>query len=166
MGAIKDVVDLATQLSERIQDREVASELFAIIKLINTIQKEQAILTEKNIELMTDNSRLENINSSNEATISELKKKITNLQNPDMDNTPEVSEIALNILKFSAENREGVTAAMIEHKFNISPAKSNHQIGKLEKDEMIDCSFIVIGEDIRYSPTQKGLDVLDMKGLI
>jgi uncharacterized protein with PIN domain len=51
MGAIKDVVDLLTQLANRVQDRKIASELNQIQSLILSIQSEHAELHETNIQL-------------------------------------------------------------------------------------------------------------------
>ena len=51
MGAIKDIVDLTTQLSESINDRKVASELLKIQSLTLKLQTEQASLHESNMKL-------------------------------------------------------------------------------------------------------------------
>jgi len=81
MGAIKDVVDLATQLSESVQDRRFTSDLFKIIQLVNTIQSEQASLTEKNIELMSENADLKQSISVFKSDIAILNQQISNLKN-------------------------------------------------------------------------------------
>lgn len=51
MGAIKDIVDLTTQLSESTNDRKVANELLKIQTLTLRLQAEQATLHESNIQL-------------------------------------------------------------------------------------------------------------------
>jgi len=51
MGAIKDIVDLTTQLSENINDRKVVVELLKIQSLTLKLQAEQASIHESNIEL-------------------------------------------------------------------------------------------------------------------
>jgi hypothetical protein len=51
MGAIKDVVDLTTQLANSVQDRKVASEIFKIQSLILSVQKDDAALVSENLDL-------------------------------------------------------------------------------------------------------------------
>ena len=51
MGAIKDIVDLTTQLSENVSDRKVVGELLKIQSLTLKLQAEQASIHENNIEL-------------------------------------------------------------------------------------------------------------------
>ena len=66
MGAIKDVVDLATRLCNSVQDRKIAAEIFQIQSLILTVQNE-------NTSLASDNLDLKN-------KVFELEKKISDLQ--------------------------------------------------------------------------------------
>jgi len=51
MGAIKDLIDLVTQLANSVQDRKFASELNTIQSLILKLQAEQATLHEANVKL-------------------------------------------------------------------------------------------------------------------
>jgi cob(I)alamin adenosyltransferase len=51
LGAIKDVIDLLTQLTTHVQDRKLAAELNTIQLLILKLQGEHAALHETNIEL-------------------------------------------------------------------------------------------------------------------
>jgi len=44
MGAIKDIIDLCTQLSNSLQDRQIAAELNQIQSLILQLQSEHAEL--------------------------------------------------------------------------------------------------------------------------
>jgi ribosomal protein L37AE/L43A len=67
MGAIKDVVDLTTQLASSIQDRKVSTEIFKIQSLILSVQKEDTALVSENLDL--------------KKKIFELEKEIFNLQN-------------------------------------------------------------------------------------
>jgi hypothetical protein len=67
MGAIKDIVDLTTQLSSSVQDRKLVAEIFQIQMLILTVQKDDATLVSENLDL--------------KKKIFELEKEIFNLQN-------------------------------------------------------------------------------------
>ena len=51
MGAIKDIIDLVTQLANSVEGRKLANELNHIQTLILSIQSEHAELHEKNIHL-------------------------------------------------------------------------------------------------------------------
>jgi len=51
MGAIKDIVDLTTQLSSSVKDRKFAAEVLKIQTLILTVQKEDSALVSENLDL-------------------------------------------------------------------------------------------------------------------
>ena len=51
MGAVKDLVDLVTQLSNSIEDRKFAAELREIQSMIGGIQSEHAAMHEQRIEV-------------------------------------------------------------------------------------------------------------------
>jgi hypothetical protein len=64
MGAIKDIVDLTTQLSNSVNDRKIATELSKIQTLTLQLQSEQAELHENEysssrrmLEIKRENSR-------------------------------------------------------------------------------------------------------------
>lgn len=69
MGAIKDIVDLTTQLSNSVNDRKIAAELSKIQTLTLQLQSEQACLHEKNIHLREESLQLKE-------KILELEKKL------------------------------------------------------------------------------------------
>lgn len=100
MGAIKDVVFLATQLSESVQDRRFASDLFKIIQLVNTIQCDQASLTEKNIELMSEKSELKQSISALKSDITRLHQQISNLKKQIGNIHPDTTETFHNLPPF------------------------------------------------------------------
>lgn len=54
MGSAKDIIDLVTQLSDSIQDRKVAAELFKIIALANQLQSENSNLHSDNFKLQKE----------------------------------------------------------------------------------------------------------------
>lgn len=51
MGAIKDIIELTTQLSSSVQDRKLAAEIFQIQTLILSVQRENAALVTENLNL-------------------------------------------------------------------------------------------------------------------
>ncbi len=58
MVTIKDLVDLITQLTKSVKDRQFASELRQIQLMISGIQSEHATLHEQNVKLISDNAKL------------------------------------------------------------------------------------------------------------
>lgn len=72
MGAIKDVVDLLTQLANRVQDRKLASELNTIQTLILKIQAEHAELHETDMQLREERLSLKERIQELEAKVAEL----------------------------------------------------------------------------------------------
>ena len=82
MGAIKDLVDLVTRLSESVQDRKFAGELRQIQGMIGGILSEHAELHESRIALMTDNEKLKKQIPALEARIAQLQKENAELLDP------------------------------------------------------------------------------------
>ncbi len=81
MGNIKDVIDLLTQLANRVEDRQVAIELNEIQRLIIGLQSEQADLHETNVklreelfEVKTENNRLSVEIAQNDAWKDQIDK--------------------------------------------------------------------------------------------
>jgi len=72
MGAIKDVVDLVTQLANRVQDRKVAAELNTIQALILNIQAEQSELHDANTSLREERLALKERIQALESEIADL----------------------------------------------------------------------------------------------
>ena len=140
MGAIKDVVDLATQLSESVQDRKFASDLMKIIQLINTIQSEQASLTESNIELMTENSKLKQSITALESDITKLEQQISGLQNPTSNISSDISEEENKILLFLAKNKH-ITADQVSHSTSLDLTRTEYWLGKLSKEKKVSRSL-------------------------
>ena len=72
MGAIKDIIDLVTQLTSRVKDRKVAAELNAIQALILNIQAEQSELHNANTSLREERLALKERIQTLEAQIADL----------------------------------------------------------------------------------------------
>jgi hypothetical protein len=79
MGAIKDIVDLTTQLNNSVQDRKLAAEILQIQMLILTVQKDDAELVSENLDLKKKIFELEkeifSIKQGHADEISNLKDK-------------------------------------------------------------------------------------------
>lgn len=84
MGAIKDIVDLTTQLSNSVQDRKLAAEILQIQTLILSVQKENTALVSENLDLKKKIFELEkenlNLQNKHSEEISNLQKKILSLE--------------------------------------------------------------------------------------
>jgi peptidoglycan hydrolase CwlO-like protein len=72
VGAIKDVIDLLTQLANKVQDRKLSAEISSIQKLTLELQSEHAELHEANIELREERLGLRERIQALEAQIAEL----------------------------------------------------------------------------------------------
>jgi len=96
MSAIKDVIDLSTQLVTLVQDRKLATELSNIQKLILKIQSEQANLHEVNIQLREERLSLME-------KIQELESKIKELSStspPELIGSPACPNCSTNSKPF------------------------------------------------------------------
>ena len=62
MGAIKDIIDLTTQLSSSIKDRKFAAEILKIQTLILTVQQDDSALVSENLDLKNKIFKLEKEN--------------------------------------------------------------------------------------------------------
>jgi hypothetical protein len=74
MSAIKDVIDLTTQLSKSVTDRKLATELLQILTLISVVQTESNDMMSKNLDLERN---IFNLEKQHEKEISELKEKLS-----------------------------------------------------------------------------------------
>ena len=74
MGTIKDLVDLATQLVNSVEDRKIAAELRGIQTLALTLQSDQASLHEANMKLREEKIELSDKIRSLERKIEELSE--------------------------------------------------------------------------------------------
>lgn len=81
MGAIKDIIDLTTQLSNSVNDRKLSGEISQIQSLISSVQSDNASLISENLELQKNIFELEkeifNIQKSQSNQVSKLKEKYT-----------------------------------------------------------------------------------------
>lgn len=137
MGAIKDVVDLATQLSESVSDRKFANDLFKIIQLINTVQVEQSVFVEKNIQLMTENSELKATVSSLESDVIELQKQISNLQKPTQQPPTALDKDTEQILKLFFDAARALSINEVVSHLGIEPSIVSYHFDQLLEKKFI-----------------------------
>lgn len=157
MGAVKDLVDLVTQLSNSIEDRKFAAELREIQSMIGSIQSEHAALHEQRIALMTENA--------------ELKQKIAGLQQEmvDLKTSPQVSvndlsEEAQNILLFLAKYKD-VTSDQVARNISADLTRTEYWLNKLADDNMVHAAYSMMSPTT-YSIGQKGREYLVNKNMI
>jgi septal ring factor EnvC (AmiA/AmiB activator) len=164
MGAIKDLVDLVTQLSNSVEDRKFASELRQIQGMIGGIQSEHAAMHEQRIELMTENASLKQTISSLEQKLVELQREITNLKNTPTDKNNKLSEEAEKILLYLAK-QEDVSSGQIAHSISLDLVRTEYWLGELSDKEFI-YSPIIMGEEPSYFLAQGGRGYLIKSNLI
>lgn len=90
------------------------------------------------------------------ATVNDLPSK----------NADAIPKLSLEILLFCSEFREGVSVSEVQQKFDISSAKAELELGKLEKEDLIDYGSLVMGQEIQYVATHEGRELLDENNLL
>ncbi len=96
MGAIKDLVDLVTQLNASVKDRKFTNELRQVQSMIGEIQSEHAQIHEQRISLMTENAELKQTIVSLNEEINQLRNTIDTNQN--LEESINLGEIEEKIL--------------------------------------------------------------------
>jgi predicted nuclease with TOPRIM domain len=157
MGAVKDLVDLITQLSNSIEDRKFAAELREIQGMIGGIQSEHAALHEHRIKLMTENAELKQ-------QMAELQQQLLDFKNQESVPNNKLPEEAQSILLFLARNKD-VTAIQIAHNISLDPTRVEYWVDEFAEKEMA-CPCYIIEEPTTYSIGQKGRAYLIANKLI
>lgn len=164
MGAIKDLVDLVTQLSSSVEDRKFAAELRQIQGMIGGIQSEHAAIHEKRIELMTENANLRQTISSLEQKISELQREITNIRNIPADKSDKLPDEAERILRFLAKN-EDLSFGLIALGISLDRVRTQYWLEDLSDKEFV-YSSLIMEDETTYFLAQKGREYLIKRNLI
>ena len=151
MGALKDLVDLVTQLAGSVQDRKFAAELREIQSMIGSIQSEHAALHEQRIELMTENAELKQ-------TIASLKEEVAALVAPAPQTGEKLSPEAEAILQYLAKVQEA-NAHQIAQAISKDLVTTEYWIGILTEKDMIYFS-VVMDQPTEYYLVQKGREYL------
>lgn len=166
MGAIKDLVDLVTQLSNNIKNRKFAAELREIQGIISSIQSEHATMHEQRIDLMTKNAELKKTIVALKNKISSLNQEIANNNSSDahaIDKLPKESE---QMLMFIASNRGRITKDIIIRQTGLSTAKGDFFFDKLLKHKFITRTSGRVGVGSYYGATSFGREYLANQGLL
>jgi hypothetical protein len=137
MGAIKDVVDLTTQLANSVQDRKFSAELFKIIKIMLTIQGEQTRLAENNLQLMSYKAKQQELITSLKAEITQLKQHILEMENSPKENVTHISDIAVKVLELFFSCQSDLSEKEVAAQLNLEFGVVSYHF-----DELRDCDFI------------------------
>ena len=164
MGAVKDLVDLVTQLSESIEDRKFAAELREIQRMIGGIQSEHAELHEKRIELMTENAELKQIIGALKEEIAELKQEIVNVKISSSKQVDELHEEAQKILLVLTKQKR-VNANQIAHMISLDLTRTEYWLNILCRKKML-YNSITLNSPTTFSLAQAGREYLILKELI
>lgn len=160
MGAIKDLVDLVTDLSSRVSDRKFAEELRNVQGMIGAIQSEHAEIHEQRISLMTENAELKQQNA-------ELRQQIVDLQT--QESTGGYSSVALNekeieILLYLS-NHSNSTVGAISHAISENETKTEFWLDRMCDLELLQFTLNMY-EPSEYFLLQAGRGYLVEKSLI
>lgn len=146
MGAIKDLVDLITDLNSRVENRQFASELRDLQGMIGSIQSEQAELHEKRIELLQENAALRSNVSELEAEIAGLKSaKANQASAPTID----LADEEVKILILLAE-RQRVPLSQIAAHLNVGESKAEYWLERLCDAGLISLAMSMMEESSYY----------------
>jgi len=159
MGAIKDLVDLVTQLTNSVQDRKFAAELREIQKMIADIQTEHATIHEQRIELMTENVELKQ-------TIASFKQEIANSANQEPKYSDQLPEPAEKMLIFLASTRDDRTKDDAIHHAGLSIAKGDYFFDMLLKNKYVNQIGGQMGVGWFYAATSGGREYLVRNNLL
>jgi len=158
MGAVKDLVDLVTQLAGSVQDRKFAAELRGIQSMIGAIQSEHASLHEQRIVLMTENAELKQTIASLKNEVTALKAQKADHSAPAVQTDEKLSPEAEAILRFLGTAQEA-TADQIAYAISKDLVTTEYWIDVLKDRNMIDFS-VVINQPSDYYLIEKGREYL------
>jgi len=164
MGAIKDLVDLVTQLNNSVENRKFAGELREIQSMIGSLQSEHAKIHEQRIELMTENAELKQTIAALREEVSALKSQKDHLKEAKINGSPSIIDEEAKILIFLAKHND-VSANQIAHSLGFDLTKTEYWLERLTKREMIDPSYIM-NRPVEYSLIQAGREYLIENELI
>jgi|GEM_PF-7124113 len=162
MGAIKDLVDLVTQLSSSVEDRKFAGELRQVQSMIGAIQSEHAEIHEQRISLMTENAELKQTIASLREEVAALKQQKEHTRFSESGDG--LSEEEVKILLYLAEAQEA-TATQIAHSLNQNLTKTEFWVSRLCDLDMVYFS-LVMNSPTSYYLQQGGREYLVKNNLI
>ncbi len=157
MSTIKEIIDLATQLSNKIEDRKFAGEVREILKMAGNLQSEHSEIHEKNFKLMQENA--------------ELRKEIIALQQQKEQVEYQHKEWGKGISKeeekilLLLDEYGKATADLIANQLQYKLTKTEYWLEHLYKNDMVRL-FRVINQPTEYSLNQEGRKYLIKNELI
>ena len=165
MGAIKDLVDLVTQLTSSIDDRKFAGELREIQSMISSIQSEHAELHEDRIRLMTRNAELVEEAANLKNQLADLRLEQANSNSSSDQGSQRLAEEGETILKLIAEN-EDIMVHQLASMSGIEQLKCQYWLDQLSERDFIYFPLIMDDNPERYSITADGRAYMVNHGLI
>lgn len=145
MGAIKDLVDLVTQLTNSVEDRKFAAELRQIQAMIGGIQSEHATIHEQRIELMSENAQLKQENVSLQQEILALQNEINNPKESKSQHKTKLSAEAEKILMVFTKHTE-ISAVQISNLVSLDLTRTEHWLDTLINAQMITASYSMMSD--------------------
>ena len=166
MGDIKDIVDLISELSNRVENRHTQQDLRDILKQVMDLQKEWAELADQNRELRHERDKLtdelEQLRTSNQESKKEDVYKLT----PPPEILQEMYGVVgedWNALVEFAHHPNGVTGNDLAYQLDCSEVKARYFIDELVEKDLVSISKKV--EDIVfYALTAEGRRLLYQAG--
>jgi septal ring factor EnvC (AmiA/AmiB activator) len=164
MGAIKDLVDLVTQLNNSVEDRKFAGELREIQRMIGNIQSDHAAIHEQRIQLMIENAELKQVIASLKEEVAALKQQKEHSKHQHESSGQSISKEEEQILLLLAKTEEA-TAHQIAYQLQYDLTKTEYWLEHLRDNDMIYFSF-VMNQPTAYYLEQGGRKYLVENGLI
>lgn len=164
MGAIKDLVDLVTQLNSSVEDRKFAGELRQVQSMIGAIQSEHAEIHEQRISLMTENAELKQAIASLREEVAALKQQKEHVQSSQSKSSDALSEEEEKILLYLSEAQKA-TATQIAHSLNQNLTKTEFWVSRLCDLDMVYFSLFM-NSPTSYYLQQGGREYLVTNDLI
>jgi uncharacterized small protein (DUF1192 family) len=158
MGAIKDLVDLVTQLNEAVEDRKFANELRQVQSMIGTIQSEHAEIHEQRINLLSENAELKQEIASLKEEIQILKQQALEASSTTSSAETTLSQQEVDILLYLSKVQEA-TEGEIAHTIGYNLTKTQFWLTRLIDIDMINRSLSLV-EDSHYYLQQGGREYL------
>lgn len=164
MGAIKDLVDLVTQLNNSVEDRKFAGELREIQKMIGGIQSEHAAIHEQRIQLLTENAEHKQVIASLKEEIAALKQQKEQSKHQQATSQGSITKEEEQILLLLTKSQKA-TAHQIAHQLQFDLTKTEYWLERLSDNDMI-YSSLAANQPTAYSLAPGGRKHLVENGLI
>ena len=155
MGTLKDIVDLGTQLADKIKDRKSAAELREIIKMVGGMQFSHLALIDESLALKAENAELKK-------QVSALKRQQAEQDESGVGLVYRLPKQSEKMLAFIANlpQRE-ITKDDLIGRFGFKPAKGGYYFDQLVKHGLIHSGGGHVGIGMMYVATPDGREYLN-----